>query len=215
MPISFKLDGSFYDEDYFENGRATKKSWYTNYRWLPQRSFREAFVYLDYLKLDKDSYVLDYGTAKGFLVRAFRELGIKADGCDISKYALSFAPEGCWNCSDLSQWKNRNYSHVVVKDVFEHLNESQLESTFDQLSKISLKMMCVIPMGDNGTYRIKEYHTDVSHLIAENESWWRNKFYNSGWKIIGESYYVKGLKDNWIYIPEGNRVFVLENNDKK
>jgi len=134
MPISFKLDGSFYDKDYFENGRTTQKSWYTNYRWLPQRSFREAFVYLDYLKLDKNSYVLDYGCAKGFLVRAFRELEIKADGCDISEYALSFAPEGYWNCSILSQWENRNYTHVVAKDVFEHLNESQLEETFTQLS---------------------------------------------------------------------------------
>ena len=210
MPISFNIDGSFYDEDYFERGIETQKSWYTDYHWMPQRSFREALLYIDCLKLDETSYVLDYGTAKGFLVKALRELEIKTDGCDISEYALSFAPKGCWNCSVPSHWENRDYTHVVAKDVFEHLTTERLIQTLERLVAISSNLMCVVPMGDNGTYRIREYHADVSHLIAENENWWRDKFYKTGWKIIQESYHIKGLKDNWAYMPEGNRVFVLE-----
>jgi predicted SAM-dependent methyltransferase len=128
----------------------------------------------------------------------------------VSNYALYFAPKGCWNCSDLSQWKNRRYTHVIVKDVFEHLTPEQLVRTLKQIAKISPIIMCVIPIGDNGVYRIGEYHTEVSHLIAENEDWWRSKFKEAGWKIIKECAHVNGLKDNWCNILDGNHVFVLE-----
>jgi len=36
---------------------------------------------------------LDIGCAKGFLVKAFRDLGIEAWGVDVSEYALSSAPD--------------------------------------------------------------------------------------------------------------------------
>lgn len=205
-----RFDGSFYDEDYFERGRTTGKGWLMNYHWMPRRTFKEAFAFIDYLGLDETNYVLDFGCAKGFLVRALRELEIMADGCDISSYALTFAPRGCWNCEKEEQWKNRKYSHVLVKDVFEHLDKTQLIEILDKLATISSVIMCVVPMGDNGIYRIPEYHTEISHLIAENESWWRNKFKKSGWKVIKECNHVNGLKDNWFYAQDGNHVFVLE-----
>jgi len=98
------FNGNFFDENYFKKGIETGKSAYTNYHWMPQRSFREGLAIIDYLNLSEKSYVLDVGCAFGFLVRALRELEIKADGCDISQYALSFAPEGCWDCSDDNSW---------------------------------------------------------------------------------------------------------------
>jgi hypothetical protein len=159
--------------------------------------------------------VLDVGCAKGFLVKALRGLEIKSDGCDISKYALSFAPEGCWNCSDDSSWDEKSdagYTHVTMKDVLEHLTIDQLKNMLFNISKVSNKIMCVIPMGDNGIYRIKEYHSEISHLIIENEEWWRNKFEEYGWLIVKECPHVTGLKDNWQDHADGmgNHVFVLE-----
>lgn len=207
--MSKNINGSFYDADYFENGRVTGKSWLMNYKWLPRRSFKEAFAFIDTLKLDETHYVLDFGCAKGFLVKALRELEIMADGCDISEYALSFAPHGCWNCALEEKWENKRYTHVLAKDVFEHLQEAQLMECLEKISTISSVIMCVVPMGDNGVYRIKEYHTDLSHIIAENETWWRNHF-RAGWNIVLDINHVPGLKDNWYHIPDGNRVFVLE-----
>jgi len=206
-------NNNFYDKDYFENGRETKKSWYENYRWMPQRSFREALAFIDVLCLNKDSYVLDVGCSKGFLVKAFRELEVKADGADISDYALSFAPYRCWNCSNENSWeehKDWGYTHIIAKDMLEHLNKEELEKELSNFAKICNKIMCVVPMGELGRYRIPEYELDQSHIIRENESWWYNTFEMNGWKVIFHTNHVKGIKDNWIHYPDGNHVFVLE-----
>lgn len=208
-----EFTGDFYDFDYFERGPESKKGWLSNYHWMPRRTFKEAFAFIDTLGLDDYSYVLEAGTAKGYLIRALRELEIKADGCDISTYALSFSPEGCWNCSDEKTWDehaNFGYTHIIIKDMLEHLTPEQLERMLYNFSKVAKKLMCVVPMGDNGKYRIPEYHTEISHLIAEDEKWWIDKFESNGWKIIESYDHVAGLKDNWTYCKDGNCVFVLE-----
>lgn len=209
--------GDFYDADYFERGRQSGKGWLTNYRWMPIRSYREALAYVEYFELDLDSYVLDVGCAKGFIVKALRGLDIKADGCDISSYALEFAEEGCWNCSDPNSWgkhSNTGYTHVVIKDVLEHLTKDQLPEMLSNIGKVASKIMCIVPMGDNGKYRIDEYHTEISHLIAEDENWWITQFNLSDWKVVKHCSHVRGLKDNWQDFAngKGNHVFVLRKN---
>lgn len=207
------FDGSFFDEDYFQKGRETGKSWFSHHHWMPQRSLKEGLAFIDYLGLDDTSYVLDFGCSMGFLVKALRILEIKADGCDISDYALSFAPEGCWNCSDENMWNvyaEKKYTHIIIKDVLEHLTKDQLIETFHNFKKIAPIIICIIPMGDDGTYRIKEYHSDKSHIIIENENWWASLFNVCGWKIIKRCYHVPGIKDHWAHVYDGNYVFVLE-----
>jgi cyclopropane fatty-acyl-phospholipid synthase-like methyltransferase len=201
-------DGKFFDADYFERGRETGKGWLQNYRWMPRRSFREALAIVDHLGLDEASRVLDVGCAKGFIVRALRELEIAADGCDISEYALSFAPEGCWHCEDLEAWEGRRYTHAFTKDVFEHNTPEQLQTLLEAIAAVAPRLMAVVPMGDCGVYRIPEYHTEITHLIAENEVWWREAFKKAGWRVERETAHVLGIKDNWSYCPNGNRVFI-------
>lgn len=213
MTNEIEYTGNFYDADYFERGRESGKGWLSNYHWMPQRTFREAFAFIDYFGINGNDYVLEVGTAKGFLVKALRILEIKTDGCDISEYALSFAPEGCWNCSDEKSWDehaNFGYTHIVIKDMLEHLTHKQLPKMLDNFSKVATKMMCVVPMGDNGKYRIPEYHTEISHIIIENEIWWAGTFKKQGWDLVKHTNYVPGLKDNWQYVENGNHVFVLE-----
>jgi cyclopropane fatty-acyl-phospholipid synthase-like methyltransferase len=211
--IEIEYTGDFYDEDYFENGKKSGKGWLSNYHWMPQRSFKEAFAFIDFLGLDHCDYILEVGTAKGFLVKALRILEIKADGCDISKYALSFAPEGCWNCSDEKSWDEHagfGYTHILIKDMLEHLTHKQLPKMLNNFAKVADKLTCVIPMGHNGIYRIPEYHTEISHIIIENEIWWVGAFKKEGWEIAKDTNYLPGLKDNWAYVPNGNHVFSLE-----
>lgn len=212
LNLSKEYSGDFYDADYYENGKSSGKGWLENYRWMPQRTFREAFGYIDYLGLDNTSRVLDVGCAKGFIVRALNELEIAAEGCDISDYALSFAGEKCWNCSDETSWDLRKdkYTHVISKDVFEHLTKEQLPKVLNNISKVANKLMCIIPMGDNGKYRIPEYHLEISHLICENEDWWIEQFGKSGWIVNKYTNHVPGLKDNWKSVSNGNCVFVME-----
>ncbi len=210
-----EYDGEFYDADYFEKGQESGKGWLQNYRWMPRRSFREALAIIDYMELDDQSYVLDVGCAKGFIVKALRALEIRADGCDISEYALSFAPEGCWNCSDWELGYDRGYTHIVIKDMLEHLTQRQLTEILNKLKNVAEQIMCVIPMGDNGIYRIPEYHKEISHLIAEDEVWWMQVFATNGWRIVKHDASIPGLKDNWKNHAEGlgNHVFLLRKDD--
>jgi hypothetical protein len=211
--MSKSFTGNFYDEDYFERGKESGKGWLENYRWLPRRSFKEALAYIDYLDLDESSYVLDFGTAKGFIVKALRELDIRADGCDISDYALRFAPNGCWNCSKEDEWKKHissGYTHILAKDVLEHLTLKELEENLAKMSILAPLLMCIIPMGDNGVHRISEYHIEISHLLIQNETWWIRTFKSFGWHIVKDCAHVPGLKDNWMTTPDGNHVFVLK-----
>jgi SAM-dependent methyltransferase len=210
-----EFDGAFYDADYFEKGQESGKGWLQNYRWMPRRSFREALAIIDYMQLDDQSYVLDVGCAKGFIVKALRELEIRADGCDISDYALSFAPEGCWNCSDWTRGYDRGYTHIVIKDMLEHLTQRQLTEILNKLKNVAPQIMCVIPMGDNGIYRILEYHKEISHLIAEDEIWWMQVFATNGWKITKHDAIIPGLKDNWKNHANGlgNHVFMLSKDE--
>ena len=213
MSTSSEFTGDFYDADYYENGKASGKGWLENYKWMPRRSLREALAYVDALGLDETSRVLDVGCAKGFIVKALNILDIPTEGCDISEYALSFTEGNCWKCSDESSWdlRKNKYTNVVSKDVFEHLTKEQLPKVLDNISKVSNKIMCIIPMGDNGKYRIPEYHMEISHLICENEEWWNTTFESYGWKVIRFDNHIPGLKDNWQeQCPNGNCVFILE-----
>jgi len=205
-------NGAVFDAEYFERGRSSGKSWYENYHWQPQRSFREALAIVDALRLDSKSKILDVGCAKGFLVRALRELEITADGCDISKYALAHAPKGCWYCGELVNWVGKDYTHAFAKDVLEHCTPEQLDNTLQAIKMAAPLLMCVVPLGDFGKYRIPEYHKDVTHIIAENERWWTDAFIKNGWSIKHATYHLIGIKDNWTRETDrkGNAVFLLE-----
>ena len=103
----------------------------------------------------------------------------------------------------------------MIKDMLEHLTVPQLEELLGQCKKTARKLICVIPMGDEGIYRIPEYHMEVSHLIAEDEFWWARQFYNNGWTVEKSCHHVNGLKDNWQSHAGGvgNYVFLIANTD--
>ena len=77
-----------YDENYFERGLQLGISGYTAYSWMPELTLKMANFLIEDLDL-KENKVLDYGCAKGYLVKALRHYGITAFGYDASKYAIS------------------------------------------------------------------------------------------------------------------------------
>lgn len=73
--------------------------------------------------------VLDLGCAKGFLVLAFRKIGIESYGVDVSEYALSEAPQEVkpflcladLNCDDLP-FDDHSFDLIVATGVLEYLH---------------------------------------------------------------------------------------------
>lgn len=201
-----------FEREYFENGVESRISRYEDYRWMPQRSIREAIGFIDFAGIEDGDTILDYGCAKGFLVRAFRMLDINAEGCDISRYSLKYAPYGCWNCCDKQEWIKRRekYSHIIIKDVLEHSDKNEINELVRAISSLcSEKLCCVIPLGDNGEYRIEEYHDDITHKIAENEQWWTDTINWNGWKVYDVAYTVNGIKNHWLEKSPIGNLFIL------
>ncbi len=201
-----------YDEDYYENGVQLGISGYANYRWMPSLTIPMAERMIEYLAIKETDKILDFGCAKGFLVKAFTDLGYKCEGVDISTYALDKAPEEVR--SKLFEYNEDNlfgkfYDTVIAKDVFEHIQPEALSEILTSLQKISDRLFCVVPLGDGEKYIVPEYESDITHIIREPKDWWIDFFRLNGYSVQYFSYLMDGLKDNWSHYKQGNGFFIL------
>jgi SAM-dependent methyltransferase len=200
------MTDNMFNEDYYENGITKGISGYQNYCWIPHRSYSEATEIVARFSFDT---ILDSGCAKGFLVHALRQLGKQAYGEDISEYALGHCFPGVEEY--VSKPSDRKVDFVFSKDVLEHV---PLENLFKLL--IDLRNRCnqalfVIPLGDHGIFRIKEYEIDKTHIIKEDEDWWINVFGACGLKVKSFSYSMGAIKEHWITSHKyGNGFFIVE-----
>jgi SAM-dependent methyltransferase len=204
--------GEEYDEEYYERGLSMGKSGYNNYRWLSKMTIEFASNIIKELGLKKGDVVLDYGCAKGFLVKALRRLKIEAYGCDISSYAIENADSEIREYCKLIKNNipfDKKFCWVISKDVFEHLEEYELEGILREIKKISNNLFVIVPLGENNKFIIPSYDVDITHKLAKSEHWWYKKFIDSGWKVDRFSYLVKGMKENWRGYKKGNGFFHL------
>jgi cyclopropane fatty-acyl-phospholipid synthase-like methyltransferase len=211
-----KIKCGFYDKDYFEHGLESKKSCYSNYRWIPELTIPMASQIIKYLKIKDKDNILDFGCSKGYLVKSFRLLNINAYGVDVSKFAINNVDTEIKKYCKLIKNNNyapikKKYEWVITKDVLEHLSTEQLSRFLKTYLKFTKKMFHVIPLGDKQKFRIKEYHLDKSHIQIHDEKWWINLFKKNGWELLEFKYNVDGIKDNWIKEnSKGNGFFVLK-----
>lgn len=199
---------NLYDEDYFERGLESKKSCYSNYRWIPELTIPLAFSMIEYLKIAPSEKILDFGCAKGYLVKAFRLLHREAFGYDISEYAKNSVPEEVKKYI-LPNYRTEHYDWVISKDVFEHIPYEEIDQTLISIAAVTKKIFCIIPLGENGKYVILAYELDATHIIRENLDWWKNCFIKNGLKVEVACYDVRYIKDNWKAWEKGNGFFVL------
>lgn len=195
-----------FDYHYFERGIEERVSLYENFRWMPEVSFPIA----NYLKQKyKNEIILDYGCAKGFLVHALRLLNVESYGYDISKYALK-------NCHpEVKQFlfndkkKIPKSSVIFIKDVLEHFEYEIVADELGWMCYNCNKMLAIIPLGENNKYRIPEYGFDKTHIIAENEEWWINKFNQAGFIVDGFYYKLDEIKSNWYNHNQFGNAFIF------
>ncbi len=200
---------NLYDEDYYERGLESKKSCYSNYRWIPELTIPMAFQMIEYLNIKSSDTILDFGCAKGYLVKAFRMLYRQAYGYDISTYAKQSAPEDIKKYI-IEDYCKEHFTWVIAKDVFEHIPYDELDDTLSSIAAVTEKVFCIIPLGENGQYIIPAYELDATHIVRENMDWWKECFTRNKFKIQTATYNVAHIKDNWKQWEKGNGFFVLE-----
>tara|TARA_B100001123_G_C15255617_1_gene1004550 strand:+ start:529 stop:1179 length:651 start_codon:yes stop_codon:yes gene_type:complete len=212
-----------YNSDYYERGKELGISGYSNYRWLPNLTIPMCEKIISHLGITKEHLILDFGCAKGFVVKAFKDLGYQCFGTDISEYALSKSPDdikenlnfyqGDKSLSELlSKTDIDKFDFIISKDVFEHIPYDEIEEIIFTLSKYCRKLFCVMPLGKDGKYIVPDYENDITHIIREDINWWKAIFERCNFKIIKQSYLLDGVKDNWKQYEKGNGFFILESN---
>lgn len=213
------IEATVYGEAYFERGAVIGISGYMNYSWMPEATLRMAHFIINQLPLESGQKVLDYGCAKGFLVKALRILDVDACGVDLSAYAIDQAPsevrhfckvvEGCDDPAAFHQ----DFDWMLSKDVFEHIAEADLRKLLTRARPRVRRMFAVIPLGVNDTssnFVVPDYDKDITHITARTAGWWTRLFTETGWNVDRFSHTFKGVKENWTSAwPEGNAFFVL------
>lgn len=206
-----------YDKIYYEQGIEHGVSGYSNYHWVPEVSLAIAHELIVSLGIKSNSKVLDYGCAKGFLVKAFDILGHpKTYGIDVSEYAISKGDPSIKdrlvlldeNTSCLSAF-TETFDWVIAKDVFEHIPETDLRNILRELAQMTTNMFVVVPLGDGQKYIVPEYEKDITHVIRQPLDWWSKLFQDNEFEVIQTSYEFGILKRNWSHYPKGNGFFVL------
>ena len=192
-----------YDADYFLRGKQSGKSLYEDYRWLPNLTIPMAERIVAHCGIHPVDRVLDFGCARGYLVKALRELGYAAYGFDISKWAIDNSdPSVSYYLTRLPEiaFDKEQYGWIIAKDVLEHVQ--YVEYAIQRLmAHASVGVFAVVPLSkfDNngrGYYVIEEYEKDVTHCQRWTLQKWAGMFLSPGWRVEA-SYRVPGIKDNY------------------
>ena len=200
-----------FNKDYFEDGVRKRVSAYEQYRWMPERTIREASSIINNIQFNT---VLDFGCAKGFMVYAMRLLGKEAHGVDVSQYAV----ENCHpkvqkylSIIDNSEDIKGGWDLIIAKDVLEHIPKEEVLDTLKSLRNRCKTIFIAVPLGDGQRYRIREYEMDITHVTKEPEEWWLTTIVQAGFKIKYFDYEFGHLKENWtVPHPYGNAFIVAE-----
>ena len=208
---------NLYDENYYENGKKLGISGYDHYRWLPELTIPMCHEMVIQLGIHKDDTILDFGCAKGYLVKGFRCLNLAAFGVDISEYAISQSPADTKPFLTILK-PDQNLNHVfstkfdwiIAKDVLEHIRYEDLQPLLKSLRRIGNRLFAICPLGADKKYVILEYEQDSTHIIRENLDWWKTQFREAGFAIIKAQYKMPNIKTNWAHHELGNGFFLLE-----
>jgi len=202
-----------YDEDYYERGVERGISGYSNYRWLPELTIPMAMTIIDLMDIRPAHTVLDFGCAKGYVVKALRMLRRRAQGVDISPYAIENADTAVAGSvhliDDLRLWDGpARFDVGLAKDVLEHVPYEAIDQTIDALAQRCRRLLVVVPLGDGERYTIDAYERDVTHAIRQPGHWWARRLGRAFASVVW-THHVPGIKDNWQAVhPEGNGVLI-------
>lgn len=203
------IDPNTYDADYYLHGKESGKSLYENFRWLPDLTIPMARAIVEHLGIERYQTIIDFGCARGYLVKALRFLGYDAHGVDVSKWAIENADievkKYCKLLKDdpVEHWEDVDW--VIAKDVLEHVEfvEQMITNLMDHVTK---GIFVVVPLTEHdkfGKYVIEEYEKDITHIQRYTLPTWAKFFMRPGWKVEC-AYRLPGVKDNYKKWEYGN-----------
>lgn len=178
------VTSDFYDEEYFLKG--TKSHYghgciapYTHPIYL-QVARRQAKI----LKfICNPRKVLVVGCALGYLVQAFREVGVKAWGIDVSKWAIEHAPKHLkpylvhGDACDMHMFPTRSFDLVTAFNTLEHIPMPNLLKAISECCRVTSEIFVF-----DGV--IKDDGIDKSHVSIFPPEWWIAQVTCQGFQLV-------------------------------
>ena len=162
------MDPSFYDSAYYLAGLASCKSNYVDYSWKPDLTLPMADWLKRILRIKDGDTLLDFGCARGYLVKALRMRGVNAFGYDSSEWAVENCDEGVKGYVS-NVLPDERFDHIIAKDCLEHILLDQLRPLIKQLTAATRKhLLAIVPLTHHpdGPYLRDEDNSDPSHCNA-------------------------------------------------
>ena len=174
-----------FDREFFDGSRDVGYGGYTqDGRWSAV-----ALRMLLHYGLAAGARVLDIGCAKGFLVQAFRDLGVEAYGIDISAYAIS--QSACprytiaMDVRDLSGWSPgammSGFDLVVSINTLHNLPRKEMASTLRTLGMISRHQYITLDSWTNEPERMRMMAWNLTAQTMMSETGWVAFFRDIGY----------------------------------
>lgn len=201
-----------FDEEYYLRGKESGKSLYEDYRWLPNLTLTMVRRICEHLDIDKGERVLDFGCARGYVVRAFSELGYEAYGVDISQWAIENCDETVKTRVAVASPITKDligHDWVIAKDVLEHIPENEIMPQLAGFASFARRgVFIVVPLSEeiDEPYVVPDYEKDITHQIRWPMITWVSAIeatFGHGWSVQFQ-YRLDGVKDNYAGWPKGN-----------
>jgi len=192
---------NFYSREYFLEGEGS------NYGREPFAPYDESYLIRNRELVKRIlsvaprlNTVLVLGAARGYLVRAFRERGVNADGVDLSRWAVENCAEGVepymyWgDVCDLSKWVDGGVDLVVALDVLEHIRapddeipyDESLYKALDEAVRVGCMVLLDVPIMPHDDEPDQSHGTDKSHVSCYSKHWWIRQFMERGMEPFGQ-----------------------------
>ncbi|GAH77178.1 unnamed protein product, partial [marine sediment metagenome] len=142
--------------------------------------------------------VVDIGCAMGYIVARLRKAGVDAWGVDVSRYALSHAPEEVkpylkLASADSLPFHNKEFDMAVSFSAFEHLPPAMVAKAIAEVVRVANRGVISVTPGDDPhfdedvTHQTKQFSRSMNSvepagaLVDANHSSWGN---HPRWFII-------------------------------
>lgn len=184
---SVPIPGEWFDADYFEHG--AKSNWTNGYHWRDFAGlFRDTAQFLVAMFPEAESF-LDAGCAKGFLVRALRELGKDAWGFDHSAWALERAEKVArpflHHVSAENAEFERSFDVLLAFFLLESLTEVQAQNFLERCRRHTQQALVAAILtceNDQARERLAKEDRDLSRVTLRSRTWWHELFVRCGWR---------------------------------
>jgi cyclopropane fatty-acyl-phospholipid synthase-like methyltransferase len=179
------VDPKTYDSDYYRSSN------YADYLERADRYKKTAYELTDLLRklnlVQKDSTLVDYGCAVGFLLEGFQEAGYSnVLGYEISDWAVS---EGRRRGNRIHYWGYFDADPFATNvltalDVFEHMTDEQVMDVVQTLNPSA--MVVRIPSSTDGgkTFALEVSRADPTHINCKTKEQWIEFFRGLGYRTF-------------------------------